>query len=87
MSADSIINISKNSFDKYKTTKHTIDWRKLELYELNNMIGISYEMAYSSITNKTNKQYNRNLKLWLKLVPTIESFKIISIYEVIIDEN
>jgi len=87
LSADSIINISKNSFDKYKTTKHTIDWRKLELYELNNLIGISYEMAYSSITNKTNKQYNRNLKLWLKLVPTIESFKIISIYEVIIDEN
>lgn len=87
LSADSIINISKNSFNKYKTTNHTIDWRKLEVYELNYTIGVSYEMEYSSISNKTNKEFNRSLKIWMKLIPTTESFKIISIYEVIMDEN
>ena len=87
LSADSIINISKSSFNKYKTTNHTIDWRKLEVYEINNFIGASYEMEYTSITNKTNKKFNRILKIWMKLIPTTESFKIISIYEVIMDEN
>ncbi len=84
ISSDSIMDVSKYSFNKYIKTKHEIDWRTLEIHKLSdNMIGLTYEMDYFSKKKESEVLKNYNLRLYVKV--KTNPFKIYSIYEVFIN--